>query len=446
MPYNRNTPSYSSSYSTSTKSYFNLSGMGDSDDESSDAEDDFPIFSRKVPIKAGAMTIQCRDVDNTKPYNIKGGALIKIVAEKIEKEYAEFLDFAFEYDKDDNSMSGWPYVNKGKLNIQEEQDWLKTLGGWKGMMPKTETRGYFGYMSLDPISGDFKVDEKRFTSVEVYNNGVDFLIINDRIHLPKGFAIGTYVVTNAQMKDSLGNWRTGIRTDLSYTQINNTINFIKNSYHLTDIELADLQLDRFKGLMLISKYYISLSTENSSFPFNHRERPFPTPWLEIDTPIQQEIIIFLDYINALMFGIEASGLNSALVTSIMTLELIKNGQLTYKDAFASNDDGGIYPYATFSNNQGSNKGTYSARSDILLASGFNPSMKPYRTDPCRSPVAIKEAIIIRQWLKSKEIIVKNDFWHDQLTRIEQAIDDLISYYFSLYRPLVNIKKVLDFDA
>jgi len=46
-----------------------------------------------------------------------------------------------------------------------------------------------------------------------------------------------------------------------------------------------------------------------------------------------------------------------------------------------------------------------------------------------SPVATKEAIVIKEWLTSNEVILENNTFSLQKIRIKQALDDLIHHYF-----------------
>lgn len=130
-----------------------------------------------------------------------------------------------------------------------------------------------------------------------------------------------------------------------------------------------------------------------------------------------------------MFGIEASGLNAALATSLMTLDLIVDEHLSYQTAFKANQDGGIYPYACF----GINKGTYNEREKILLCNKMNrsqQSMKIFRENTSLSPVATKEAILIKEWLERNGVTLSNIGYSLQIDLIKCALEDLVSYYFS----------------
>jgi hypothetical protein len=381
----------------------------DSDSEeliNMEASDSYKLFSCAQKLSAIATTIPCHGK------NIKGNMLIKI-AHKCVKEWAsDAIDLACEYEKDlDGAMIPAPTVdNKRVLHLQEPREWFMTLGGWKGMMPSKEFKSYFFFAS------DNSVTRESFTGVEVFNDGVIFPIIDGRVHIPNGFCIGNYDVTQYWKKSQTNKWErpTG-KTDLSYKQILEVIKNIKNITNLRDNEIAFLQLH-----LLSSPKYI----EKLNDKLAHQSRE-----------ICKQITIFLNYLNALMFGIEASGLNAALLVSAMTLDLIVQGTLSYEDAFKANKekngvckDGGMYPYACFGNNQG----TYSQRENMMLRKP--PSMKDWRNNLSLSPVGLKEVMLIKEWLKSAKVLDSKLDHETQLSKIRSAIKDLCTFYFS---PWVN---------
>ncbi len=368
----------------------------DSDDELIEIEFQREIvkFEKKTPVHVLAMTIPCRD------RNIKGSTLIELVHNKVKEEYGEIIDYACEYERElDGAAISPPEEIDGVLFIDSGKDWFMSLGGWKGMMPSEEVKDYFFY-NFDSSKRGMK-----FSYVKMERNGLIFSIINHRLHLPKGFSINQNDITKAWTKQK-DKWVDGVRTDLSYPQIVKGIDTIKKGFNLQDDEIASLQL-----------YLLSGEGRNN-------------PWFEKKVPEnnQQEVLNFLYYLNGLMFGIEASGINAALVTGLMTLDLIVNKRLDYKSAFYTNEDGGIYPYACF----GNNNGTYSAREQILLYDMTTPgcySMKAFRENTSLSPVAVKEAILIKDWLRFNQVIHEDLSSLEQIKTIKKAVGDLIRFYF-----------------
>ncbi len=368
----------------------------DSDDELIEIEFQSEIvkFEKKTPVDVLAMTIPCRD------RNIKGSTLIEVVHEKVKEEYGEIIDYACEYERElGGAAISPPEERDGVILIDSGKDWFMSLGGWKGMMPSEEVKEYFFY------SFDSNKRGMKFSCVKMERNGLIFSIINDRLHLPKGFSINQMDLTKGWTKQD-GKWVDIVRTDLSYPQIVKGIDTIKKGFNLQDDEIASLQTSLLSG-------------EGGN---NH--------WFDIKVPEknQQEVLNFLYYLNGLMFGIEASGINAALGTGLMTLDLIINKRLDYKSAFYANEDGGIYPYACF----GNNNGTYKAREQILLYDLTTPgcySMKDFRENTSLSPVAVKEAILIKDWLRFNKVIQENLSFSEQIKTINKAIGDLIRSYF-----------------
>jgi hypothetical protein len=437
--YSSGSSNFSSTHPTSSRPFFPPTEIGDSDGEFAE-EESFPIFSRGVPQKASAMTIKCSD------RNIKGCELIKIAHEIVREKYDYLLKIingefknGFEYygmlpDTRElkcptlfklphspihvNSGSKYSYTLKfpaeinaqsGKvvISVNNLTDWLISLGGWKQMQPRTEIPEYG--LSEDYTEYFFSGEgKKRFAGVWVHASSMIFPITEElRIHLPENFAIGQHKVTTANKREG-GVWTTTIKTDLSYAQIISAIDYIKYTYRINDSTLAKMQLECLGGKNIITLGKIDQGTD---YLF----------WELIDQPIETQIQIrdFLNYLTALMFGVEASGLNSSLITSLMTLGLIKKGNLTYKNAFLQNNDGGAYPFATF----GDNRGTFSARTPII--DGYETSMKKYREDSSKSPVAVKEAIMIKQWLKHNNLISRSIAYEDQIINIKEAITKLL---------------------
>jgi len=384
-----------------------------SDDElaEEDLDAQIPIFSRTGHVDPTWTTIAAPTG------NIKGEALIQATHDAVQTWYEDAIEAACEWSKElCEPVLAPPKTADQIVRIARPVDWLLTLAGWKGMMPSQEVPGYFFYSFGD-------TPRTRFKEAEIFGNGVTFPVRDHRIHVPANFRVQGYDVTQSYTRVR-GTWQKINKTDLSYNQIIKAINRIKQTCKATDSDIAKLQL------CLLS-----------------RERELPA-WAT-----EQDVIQFLDYLNALMFGVEASGLNAALITSLMTLDLIEEGELDYTTAFTANRDGGVYPYATF----GDNRGTYRAREELLhagAAAGPPSSMRRLRANPTLSPVGVKEAIIITSWLKhyriedriSYEIEILLDMTsdcpiavqqdqHNKLVThanelIQRAIKDLMTFYFA----------------
>ncbi|MDN3505877.1 MAG: hypothetical protein P0S96_01455 [Simkaniaceae bacterium] len=334
-----------------------------------------PIFSRNETVAPSWTTIA------TPNGNIKGEALIQATHDAVRASYDEVVDYCCEYEKDiGGPIISPPSTKELVVKIAEPKDWIISLAGWKGMMPSQEIPRYFLFE---------RQPSTKFVGAEIFGNGVTFPLRNHRIHVPTSFMVQGYDVTQSYTKVS-SRWQRINKTDLSYNQIIKVINRIKQTCKVTDSDIAKLQL------CLLS-----------------RQRELPA-WAT-----EQDVIQFLDYLNALMFGVEASGLNAALITSLMTLDLIEDGELNYLTAFTANSDGGVYPYATF----GNNRGTYNAREQLLHAgAAAEPpsSMRQLRNNPALSPVGIKEAIIIAFWLKHHGM--ENAIFHESEVLTDMVAD------------------------
>lgn len=372
-----------------------------SDDELPEASEELIIIKRRDRMRANAMTISCQD------QNIKGSELIEIVHNSVHNVYKELVNLACEYEKDiGGALISPPDEENGIVRISAPRDWLLSLGGWKGMMPSEEIQIYF----LRGFSDKNK--KEKFKGVKIYESEV-FPLIDHRIHVPQEFSIKGFDITK-HWKKGANQWiQESGKTDLSYSQIIDAIDLIKREFTLNDPQIATLQLWALNQEEDLPIFFESISQDN-----------------------QEEILTFLNYLNGLMFGVEPSGLNAALATSLMTLELIVIGRLRYQEAFKANEDGGFYPYACF----GNNKGTYTAREEILLhpkkdLDDFKEntphlSMQKFRKPPHPSPVAAKEAILIKTWLQHRHILQDNLAYTVQKEKIVKAIEDLIDAYLS----------------
>lgn len=381
---------------TKTKKIYSQAQKTNSDsDEEFDDRQQRVIFNKKMKLTPSTMTIRCSNI------NIKGSELIEIVHNRVKRFYEHIIDLACEYEKDiGGAIIPSPAVENGILLIRNPLDWFMSLGGWKGMMPSEEVMGYF---FLDPR---LDVRGKKFKGVQIFGSDVVFPIIDHRIHLPKHFSINNEDITVGWKKKPDGGWDKIYKTDLSYPQIVKAIETIKKQFKVNDSAIAHLQLYALK---------------NEEFDF--------TWFKNLSENDQKKLHQFMCYLNGLMFGIEASGLNAALITGLMTLDLIKKKQLTYSLAFKANADGGVYPFACF----GTNKGTYNAREQILLFRSDEEtslSMKNFRKDPSLSPVALKEAILITQWLHQNGVISKDTPHDEQAQKIIDAVYELMCGYFS----------------
>jgi hypothetical protein len=307
--------------------------------------------------------------------NIKGGELIRIVHNKVRQAYNDILAQA---------RQELEVQTGGVIHITNRwNDWLVSLGGWKDMMPSREIKSLF--------TGN-RYTSCRFKGAKVYDNPHIFKIANGRIHLPKDFSIGRIKVTECAGK-----------TDLAYNDIGILLTELVKGLSKERISDSDLAVIQLRALIGVREY--------------------PEKWNGIEPELKTQLLHFLDYVNCLMFGMEASGLNAALIINLMTLDLIVGGRLTYADMCKQNEFGGFYTYSIFAQKEGDNKGTYESRETII--SQDKSSMKEFRVANTPSPVAVKEAIVIKEWLKFKNVPEKDMKREDVLKRIGGLIDELV---------------------
>lgn len=123
------------------------------------------------------------------------------------------------------------------------------------------------------------------------------------------------------------------------------------------------------------------------------------------------LIVWLDFLNALIFKVEASRINTTVLTGLMMLQLIEHGHLTYKEAFYdSNSFLGQFPGASFAAS-----GNFQTRAQLLMHEGFI-GMKADRQHPKWLMCTLKESIIMLNWLRI--FVLEKDQNPKEITRDE----------------------------
>jgi len=139
---------------------------------------------------------------------------------------------------------------------------------------------------------------------------------------------------------------------------------------------------------------------------------------------------FLNFLVTLMFGVEGSRSNVSLITSIMTLELVKFEKLSFKEAFHDPNYGfgGQYSMA----NRYLRGPTFkSYRAVLSRVSPQNISSGSLRNERRNTNfvVAIKDAITIKNWLKLKELDARNMSRNKFLEHFDEMLNELIEKYY-----------------
>lgn len=136
---------------------------------------------------------------------------------------------------------------------------------------------------------------------------------------------------------------------------------------------------------------------------------------------------WLDFLNAMMFGVESSRVNNTYLTGLMTLELIKDGHLTYQKAFHQDEYGGQFPMAS---NQTGPK-NFTARRRLLEHQEHENSagMAIDRALPQWCAITLKEAIITKNWLKTQKVLSREQTKTENIKAIALAFSQLMDKYF-----------------
>jgi hypothetical protein len=143
---------------------------------------------------------------------------------------------------------------------------------------------------------------------------------------------------------------------------------------------------------------------------------------------------FFDGFVTLLAGMEGSRNNTAYATSVMTLELIAAGKLTFTDAFYTNRYGGQYPMASIGTGPGN-----MTRRRVYIES-ITPSAQlteQMRRAPVEDAVPIKEIVMLINWLREEsggtlETMTKRDLLKFATTRFDRLMEH---YYSAEFAPI-----------
>ena len=392
--------------------------LKDNSDDSDDESLGFKPFTDALPQRFFAIhtTVVCKKTPEGQVKHIKGSTLISIAHIAVKVAYASLRTENFSDEMSAYYCFYLPNVLpanaiKGIFHIRTAKDWIRSLGGWKGMIPSKERKEYETFL---PEEYDIP---KKFNEVKLFDTSISFLIKDGRLHLcsiGEKFIIKDITktkhgkdieITEARKKVN-NQWISYTKTDLSYPQIIEAIRSIKILTNKNDSELSQYQIDL-------------LSNIKNTFSDNEEHN--------------KQIETFFHFLNVLMFGVESTGLNAGILTSLMTLELIANDVFTYEQAFYYKINtklhpfGGFYPFANFGNNQG----TYNNREALLVEDiqVGQKSMKSYRKQTIGSPIALKEAFITKLWLQTNNHL-DDSFTFDEQTKVikEKLIEFMIPYF------------------
>jgi hypothetical protein len=198
-------------------------------------------------------------------------------------------------------------------------------------------------------------------------------------------------------------------SDLSYNEIYEKIKSVCKKCNITKSKFAKLQLAALRGNDYVYK--------------KHKDAP-------------KKLLKCLHFLNALMFGVEGSYMQPEATRAIglMTLDLIANKKMKYKDALKGSTDtkplGGAYPYAIWTKDAPAKR---DVRDDVLQESIASKEMqirlKKYRKNPKKCPILLKEVVLIRQWLVANDFVKTTRNKNKQVKAITKSVTDLVRKYF-----------------
>lgn len=286
-----------------------------------------------------------------------------------------------------------------KANVKKPEDWLS----YEGMF---ESWGKMAAKKSDPFFGILNVFFNEDTCTEIKfqkkNNNPEALTY---CYLCDTVAVNYIQTALKKETPNLG---------MSYPAIVKVIKYNILTCKVNDATIAKRQLEIFKG-----------SVEGEITPFDR----------------------FLAFFNAVLFGSEASRNSTSFVTGIIILELISKEQLTYVEAFETEEDKrkfAAYPMASPNAGKGNTVGykklielsnDEAKRRELSSLIGMQSSRKT----PQWAQIQLKEAILLKYWskkfgsepvwLNASEDIRQNGHAIEFARRFNESIVTLLRSYF-----------------
>jgi hypothetical protein len=340
--------------------------VGDSDSSPSDSDDEYHLDVATV-MRPKAVTVYGTDGC------LKGSQLVEM-AHSLSQAHSIRI-----YNK-----SGVTSTNKGSASIKTGADLAAFAGAFAASKTDIELDEplapafYFGKRNKMDASQKFKL---------TYTTASDGTKIGERLHVSVELA--------AYFQKELG----FANTDLSCKQMVDVVAHFRSKFPtLTDAQIATRQLNMLKsGKHLDSK--------------------------------GQDLDRFVTYMNAYMFGVEASRVNATFTTGLMTLKLITAGKMTYEQALSEDGYGGRFPMAVLM----SGSGNFKARKRLIehVQGGQDPGMKMDRRHPQWLAIALKEGALIKTYMKHQGVLDRDATVKKQKKAMKNEITELLSAYFVL---------------
>ncbi|MFN8771220.1 MAG: hypothetical protein ACK5Z5_00985 [Neisseriaceae bacterium] len=333
---------------------YSSSDVGDSDDEF-DNNTGLTKFTLERPLNACDTSIWCQDGP------IKGDMLIyncqSIIFSQLNECHGYWEDGSSGEDSNGDEYHSYSIANDGAI--------LRNLGNYMYEQSACSEKA-----PLQEELGDTEVINK-ITSPE---HNITFQLIQ------LGY---TTRLINPEFNLLDFTLESNIEKGLTYREINminqQVISYLSRALpnEIINQILAGLQLARLKD------------NEHQTNEFNNLLNNYG-----LDNNNCHNLIVWIDYLNTLIFKVEASRINTTAITGIMMLQLIEYGHLTYEEAFYDNGNFlGQFPGASIAT-----KHNFKARAQLLTYKGFL-GMKTDRQHPKWLMCTLKESIMMMNWLK-----------------------------------------------
>ncbi len=368
--------------------------------------DSLPVIRTGQGISSDLMTIP--SISGDQPIPIKGNQLIFWSRKLVDHLSAHALD-----------PSQCPLAVKGAVDaktaaIKSPSDWLRYEGMFDSFArrPARITPTFRGVVSI------FLKDDVK-TTVE-FKNKVSRKQVNGQWVSQPTDILYAHIHDPGLiqfLRDDLGQakYRFPDNYGLSYPEIVRIVELVKTKFTKTDAELAQRQLLVLHG---------GLEQVNVTDPF----------WA---------------FLNAVLFGAEASRNSLSFATGVMTLDLISRGRMTYDQAFKSPDYNdmesakevnlAVYPMTSPYTGSGNFLGYLAlmeatAKENETEALKSEIGMKLQREYPQWAQIPLKEALLIRYWLCETGLFADRRADNDTVRMccaIQRGVSRLVSHHFGV---------------
>lgn len=342
--------------------------VGDSDVSGSSSEDEYHL-DITTAMRPKAVTVYGRDG------RLKGSELVEM-AHSLSQSHVKRVF----------QKAGQQRSNKGSASIESGTDFAAFSGAFAASKTKLELEDTLLPAMFFPKTGDMEKSQRFSLEYTPASSGPK---TGERLHVST--ELGKYLS------------KKGItQTDLTCAQMARAVDRFKADIDgMTDSRIATRQLK----MLRLGEHNVSNG--------QHLDR-------------------FVMYMNAYMFGVEASRVNATFATGLMTLKLIASGKMTYKQALDEDGFGGRFPMAV----KASGSGNFKARKRLIehVDWGQDPGMKTDRRYPQWLAIALKEGALIKTYMKHVGKLDRSKTVQQQRVAMTSKIKALLERYFPENRP------------